>query len=231
MDEIEIAYYLDGPQLLLLLSLIDKRPVMGLASIAEPEDWQRVSLSLLEDGRLYCQDGRLVMERELSSLLLTIKDAAQVDTIYGKTPEPALLTLYAGKEPVRLEHLPGGRVRLCRAEKDALLRLTEEYLSPFYPMPEALLATLPEDETLLECLARWEREAVPMDASAALWVRMEEVRGVLERWTPESRNRWVWVEDDAVNLILRQGPGRIRAELDTSLCRQKLERELKGEAI
>ena len=89
MENFEITYYLSGQQLLLLLSLIDQRPVAGLPPVEAPEDWQKISLSLFEEGRLYFENGQCAMDQELSALLLTMKDAEQICAIYGKRPSPS----------------------------------------------------------------------------------------------------------------------------------------------
>ncbi len=97
-------------------------------------------------------------------------------------------------------------------------------------MPEALLVSLPEDELLGECVRRWETRNISLADSPLLWLQIPEVCGVLERWTPETRTRWVWVEDQAAGLILNQDANRTRAALDTASQRRLLLRELGWEA-
>lgn len=230
MEVFELAYYLDGPQLRLLLSLIDGRAVMGVPPVEEPESWQAVSLSLLEAGRLRCHGERLVMDQELSGLLLGIKDASRVYMVFGKRPDPFALTLYGGRPPVLLEHLPERRVRLSQAEADALPRLTEDCLFPSSPMPEALLASLPDDPALQACLAAWEGQAVLLEDPPARWMDLPQVRGVIDRWTPEGHSRWIWAEDALAGAVLRQDRDGIHAALDTPSRRRELAAELEWEA-
>lgn len=230
MDEFEIAYYLDRQQLLFLLSLIDRRPVIGLPPVEETEDWQKVSLTLLRDERLYYQDGRLVMDKNLGVLLLAMKDAQQVCAIYGKYPEPVSNVLYCGKRPVLLELLPDGKLRLRQAKEAELKQLLTEALMPASPMPEALLETLPWDETLRACLAEWERRDIPLTAPVSPWVQMKEVRGVLDCRMPDGLVRWIWIDDTAAGLIVRQDEHGTGSALDTASQRQTLLRELRLEA-
>lgn len=227
METFEIAYYLSGQQLLLLLSLIDQRPVAGLPPIAEPEDWRETSLSLLRDRRLRYEDGRLVMDGDLGGLLLDLKNAERIYALYGGSP--AVRVAYAGEGSVLLELLPEGNCRLRRLEAAELRQLVGE-LAPVRPMPEALEDSLPDDAALRERLSRWEEDAVPPEASPALWQRLEEVRGILEYQLSGERIRWIWVEDGMAGLLLRQDRRGTRAELDTASRRQSLLRELGLEA-
>lgn len=226
MDEFEIAYYLDRRQLLLLLSLIDQRPVAGLPPVEEPEDWRTVSLSLLEDGRLRCEDGRLVMEEELGGLLLDMKDAGQVWAVYDRRSWGRVL--YQGGRTALLELLPGGKDRLRRAGEGELRQLLEDALTPSSPMPDALLVSLPEDRLLLDCLAGW--ESISPAEGPEHWLALEKVRAVVERRGTEGLTRWIRIEDDAASLLLRQDGGGIRAELDTASRRRRLPEELGWEA-
>jgi len=230
VDSFEIAYYLSRQQLLLLLSLIDGRPVAGLPPIKELEDWQKVSLSLVEDGRLRCENGKLVMDAGLSELLLTMKNAKSVYTIYGNGTEPGVMTVYPGEPPALLEFLPDGKVRLCGPELGELGQQVSSRLLPEYPMPGALLVSLPEDELLEECLHRWETRDVSLTDPPFFWLQIPEVRGVLEHWMPEEHTRYIWIEDQAAGIILTQDVNGVQAALDTVHLRQKLLRELGWEA-
>jgi len=229
VDSFEFAYFLSRQQLLLLLSLIDQRPVAGLPPVEEKESWQKVSLSLVEDGRLRCEDGRLVMDAGLSELLLAMKDADCVCMLYGNRPQPSAMALYPGRPPVLLEFLPDGKDRLHGTEAAEIERLISTVLMPEYPAPEALLVSLEENEILRECLRRWEARDISIEDPPALWMQIPEVRGVLERWTPEARVRWIWVEDEAAGLILCQDSDGVRAALDTASRRELLLGKLRWE--
>lgn len=226
MNEFKISYYLDLRQLLLLLSLIDQRPVIGLPQIDRPEDWQPTALSLLRDERLRCENGQLVMDRELSAPLLAMKNAERVCALYGKQPEPGARILYRGKRQAMLELLPGDHVRLSQVETEEVRELLEAALSRCRPMPEALLVSLPEDEIIQESLKRWEARALSLTEPPARWLELEEVPCVLEC----RETRWIWIEDPAAGLILQQDQDGTRAELDTASRRQALLRELGLEA-
>ena len=228
MDEFEFAYYLNNRQLLLLLSLVDQRPVAGLPPVEEPVDWPAVSLSLLEDGRLFYRDGQLVMGGELSALLLAVKAARRVRTLHGKGTNP--LTFYEGGRTVMLELLPGGSCRLGEVENSEPRRLTQERLFSRNPLPEALLDTLPEDEDLRARLVRWAHMGLSLEAPPGAWLGLEEVRGVVDLLAPERRDRWIWVEDAFTGLILHQDRDGTRVELDTPSRRRTLARELDWEA-
>lgn len=222
MDEFEIAYYLTGQQLLLLLSLIDQRPVAGLPRVREPEDWKPVALSLLQEGWLRCEGGQLVMDEGLSGLLLTMKEAAGFCAAYGKRPVPTSQVLYAGRRPALVQLLPEGKCRLYRMETGAFRQLAEERLAPYSPMPEELLVTLPDDPELQACLKRWEEQEITLEDPPELWYRLSEVSGVLEYRTPETHIRWIWVEETASGLLLCQDRNGIHGELDTASRRQAL---------
>lgn len=230
MDGFEIAYYLNGPQLLLLLSLIDQRPVAGLPSIDEPENWQSVSLSLLQDRRLRFENGQLVMDEDISDLLLAIKNAERIYAVCRKRPEPSVQVLYEGEKTAILELLPDKKTRLRRGEDNALGRLTEELLMPLRPMPDELMDALPDDEIIKGCLDRWTSRRLSPEGDFSLWIQAEEARGVLECLTPETRTRWIWIEDPAASLILRQDQTNTQAMLDTVSQRKSLLRELGLEA-
>lgn len=226
MDNFDFAYYLSPQQLLLLLSLIDRRPVAGLPPVEEKEDWQKVSMSLIEDGRLRCEGGQLVMDAGLSELLLTMKGAECVYMLYGNGQEPDVLALYPGMRPALMEFLPDGKNRLRGVAAAEIGQLVLSRLVPDYPVPEALLTSLPEDAILRECLRRWEAKDISLRDPPSLWLQVPEVRGVLERWTPEARVRWIWIEDKAAGLILCQDLDGARAALDTASQRRSLLRKL-----
>lgn len=230
MKEFEISYYLDRRQLLLLLSLIDQRPVAGIPPVGEPEDWKSVSLSLLEDGRLRYENGRLVMEEGLAGLLLTMKDAERVYAIHGKRPEPLNCVMYQGGPPAFLELLGDGRVRLSQTDVSRFTELAGAALMPGSPMPEALLTVLPDDELLQECLTRWRAVQVSPEDAFIRWMELEEVRGVLECLSPEACTRLIWVEDVAATLLAVQSREETQVELDTASRRRSLLREMGLEA-
>ena len=230
MSEFEISYYLDRRQLLLLLSLIDQRPVAGLPSAGEPGDWKSVSLSLLEDGRLRYEGGRLVMEEGLGGLLLTVKEAERVYAVHGRRPEPPRRVMYDGKRPALLEFLENGEVRLSRTDASEFMELASVVLMPASPMPEALPASLPDGGPLGECLARWRDAPVSPEESSLRWMEFEEVRGVLECLLPGTWARLVWVEDAAGALLVVQDREGTRAELDTASRRRSLLRRMGLEA-
>lgn len=226
MDQFEIAYYLDGQQMLLLLSLIDQTPVAGLPRIAEPEDWRKVALSLLQEGRLRCEDGQLVMDEGLSDLLITMKESTGIYAVHTKRLAPASQVLYEGERPVLVQFLPDGKYRLRQMKMWEFRQMLEERLAPHSPMPETLMETLPDDPALQECLARWKGQKITLEDSPGLWYRFSEVCGILEHQTPETQTRWIWVEDIAADLVLRQERNGIHAELDTASQRRSLLREL-----
>lgn len=230
MDGFEIAYYLEGRQLLLLLSLIDQRPVAGLPPIEEPEDWGPVALSLLQDRRFRCEGQNLVMDETLSGLLLEMKTAKRICVIYGCGPVPSCGTLYIGGRFVLLEFLPDGKYRLRRTEKTEVRELMEELLMRSAPMPEALEVSLADDAALGACLRRWERRAPGLEETPALWRQFDEVRGVLEYQTSGTKTRWVWIEDVESGVLLCQDQSGAHAKLDTDSQRRFVLRELGMEA-
>lgn len=229
MENFEITYYLSGQQLLLLLSLIDQRPVAGLPPVEAPEDWQKISLSLFEEGRLYFENGQCAMDQELSALLLTMKDAEQICAIYGKRPSPSVQLIYQGKQLTLLELLSDGKNRLRRIEPAEAGQMLMEILMPAYPMPEALLDSLTENQIISSSLSRWESQSASLVDSVPLWMQIPEVVGVLDRWSQGIQTRWIWIEDMDASLVLFQAQGETRSILDTASYRRALLRELRLE--
>lgn len=229
MDELEFAYYLDGQQLLLLLSLIDQRPVVGLPEIGKPENWRQVSLPLLQNGWLSYEGGQLVMDARHSAPLLAMKDAARIYAIYGKRPLTVNLVLYDGAQPALLEFMPDGKFRLHLTEEETLRRIVGEVLICAPPMPEELTLSLPDDVLLRECLEKWRTQGISFTDTPGRWLQLEEVRGVLEIQTPETQTRWIWIEEDAADIVVRQDRNGIWAWLDTVSQRKRMMRELELE--
>lgn len=224
MRELDFAYYLDSRQLLLLLSLIDQRPVYGLpaAGGGTVQDWQEVALSLLLQERLRYQGGNLVMDPRLGKLLLVMKDAEQALALYGKGDDGAFEVIYTGAETVCAEFFPDGGCRLGTGPALSVGDLAEAGLLPRYPAPEAL----EPGEGLKERLAWWEARDISMDDPPARWSAQEGVCGVAERLDRRGgRVRWIWAEDSLAGLLLRQDRQGIRAQLDTQSCRRLLARE------
>ncbi|MCI9332985.1 MAG: hypothetical protein HFG05_12600 [Oscillibacter sp.] len=229
MNEFEIAYYLSLQQLLLLLSLIDQRPVVGLPSIETPDNWQRVAMALLQDERFRFENENLLMDKNLAKLLMVMKDAEDIYAIQSKQPGPGTYVMYAGKSPVLLEILPGRRVRLRQTITAEFKELIEALLMPCCPMPEALLTSFPDDKNLKECFARWQTPQISFSDSPSRWNQIKEARGVLEYHTLRIHTRWIWVDDTAAGLMLRQDQNGTRAELDTVSHRKALLKELRLE--
>lgn len=226
MDEFEIAYYLDGQQLLLLLSLIDQKPVVGLPRIEEPENWQSVSLSLLQSGWLRYEADQLRMNKELSELLLIMKAADKILAAYLKASAFTSRIFCAGDQLVSLEFLPNKKYRLRQEKKSELRRRVESLLMSSSPMPETLLDTLSDDVFLRPCLDYWEGQPLSLEDVVALWLQFDEVRGVLECQTLKEKIRWIWIKDRIADVVLRQDLAETRAVLDTVSQQKLLLREL-----
>lgn len=229
MNEFEIAYYLTLQQLLLLLSLIDQRPVVGLPSIETPSNWQGVAMALLQDERLRFENENLLMDKNLAKLLMVMKDAEDIYAIQSKQPGPGTYVMYAGKNSALLEILPGKKVRLRQSITAEFKELIETLLMPCCPMPEALLTSFPDDENLKKCFARWQTPQISFSDSPSRWIRVKEARGVLGYHALGTQTRWIWVDDTVAGLILRQDQNGTRVELDTVSHRKALLQELRLE--
>lgn len=226
MDEFEIAYYLEGQQLLLLLSLIDQKPITGLPQIESPKDWGQIALSLLQDARLRCEQDELVMDEALGRLLLDMKAAQCVYAIYSERPVTAGQVLYTGKRSVLLEFMPDGKYRLHQTDTGALRRLLETFPFAKGPVPKVLADTLPDNPAMKERLSDWESQAVTWVDSPMRWLQIGGVRCVLDCQTPELQARWIWLEDELTDIVLKQDKQVLRAQLDTDCQRILLLQEL-----
>lgn len=225
MDEWEIAFYLEPQQLLLLLSLVDERPVAGVPEPAADTDWQAAALSLFREGRLHTEDGQLVADRALAPLLHAMKDAARVYAVCGRTPEPFQALFYLDPRPVRLDILPEkGQCRLCGTRAAALAETLSAALPP--PVPASVS---PQEAAVRACCARW--EGLSPEEIARRWQDGEAVRCVLERRAPRAgQMRWLWVAEEPAGIALCQTQKGISACLDTEASRQTLFKGLQGEA-
>lgn len=225
MSEFDFAYYLDQRQLLLLLSLIDQRPVCGIpsAGVGNHQDWQAVALSLLTDRRLHYQDGDLVMDPQLGRLLLAMKEAKYALAPHGRKVKEFFRILYMGTIVVYAEFFPDGGCRLGRGPMPSLSSLAGAGVLPRYPAPEALAVRLEENKSLQELLSRWETQEISIDDPPARWEEKAHVCGLVERLFPQGgRDRWIWVEDPLAGLVLHQDRNGIQAQFDTQSCRQSL---------
>lgn len=230
MDELEYAYYLDEWQLLFLLSLIDQRPVAGIFRNApktlERGEWQRVALSLLQDRRLYYEGTQLSMEKGLAALLMAMKNAQRVLSVYSKKGACLVRLIYSGKSTAVVEILEGGGFRLHGAERPVLQWLSAEGILPARMEPEELLSTLDANDALRAQMSRWEAQGIPWDAPAIHWGGLPEVQCVIECVVEQERKeRWIWVDDPLAGLVLHQERRGIHADLDTESRRRQLIRE------
>ena len=95
MKSVERAYYLTGRQLLLLLSLIDDRPVRGFAPTetagTDSNTWKQTALSLTQEGLLVYGPGGAVIDARLEPLLRAMKDSARVLALYSRERMPQIL--------------------------------------------------------------------------------------------------------------------------------------------
>lgn len=229
MENIEHAYFLDELQLLLLLSLIDKRPVPGF-SLGDPtrlkeSDWTQVALTLVRDGQLDVREGRMEIEEQLREMLVEIKNASRILSVCSSAEERAMVRmLYFGQAVTVLEPDGPSGYRVSRREK-----LTQEWLAEkagTVYLPDELADTMLENPELSRRISEWMESAPGLDVPPAQWVQRKEARVVLDLYVCGSRAiRWVWLEDPLCPQILRQDEGGSRVLLDTAGQRGALLKE------
>ena len=224
MDDLEHAYLLTESELLLLLSLLDSRPVLLFSSPEEGRGeavkWEQTALSLCRDGLAECGPDGLSAAGGLKRLLLGMKEAGTVWAGAGVRDGGPLQLLLSGTPPVLVKTAPGVR-RL-----EAFGGTAEQWLDGALGLPGRLLeekeaeAAMREEgmrEALDGCLAG----AVPFGRPETEWLRRQEVYAVVTRYRRDGSavGRWVWMRCGTDTALLRQTPEQESVQLDSRRAR------------
>lgn len=204
MEEVEQAYFVDRPQLLLLLSLLDERSVAGFpldVPNASPEMWKQVALSLLREKRLIYEANRLTVAPAWRAWLQTMKDASEILALYSKRETLSAVLIYRGTPSVAVAEHGTSEYRVWQLDS-----LDMDDFAELTALPEA-----PETESSgLEIAHRMKtiaEEAVSPTEPMFVWGERQNVRVVAERYRPDGTriSRWVWLDDPQCGLAaLRQ---------------------------
>lgn len=227
MKAFEHAYFLDGLQLLQLLSCLDDRPVTGFPLCemeAVPESvWKHVLFSLIQDQWLQPVENGFEIPLKRALLLRAMKDAPRVLSVVFRGETFPVRSLYLWERPAAIEVYGPAYYRIYEIALDSVSDWLSDTL-PADPMEE-------QDATLLfritpsaeAALRRVETKALPFQAAAYQWGEQEDVHTVLDLYrngTSERLCRWVWIELAVCGVILRQDEAGCHALPDTVEQRQ-----------
>ena len=233
MKSVERAYYLTGHQLLLLLSLVDDRPLKGFlpAGMADADvnAWKQTALSLVQGGLLVYGQSAPVIDAQLETLLRAMKDSPRQIALYCKERMPKIL--YSGASLTLMQE---GGYRLSTQEPLSLQLLNEELLLPesFAEGEIAAVLETEDDETRALC-EYWQENAPMPDRSVVEWLTLPQMRCAADVGHPDgSVSRWAWIDDpEAGLLLLRRTMNDCRVYLDTAQRREMLLREWEGQDV
>lgn len=237
MEEFEHAYFMDKFQLILLLSLMDARPVVGfpigsIASQADGNDWKQVALSLVSGGRMSYQGGRPVIEPELRELLEGVKGARQILALYSRREHAPAETVYLGAQTISIAICGPLEYRVRRLDGLSADWLAEEEILPGRVLDASDAAFLcgPGQDTA-QRLAGLEQAALPLDQPPVSWSREAGICAVMDLHRQDGAllSRWVWLDDPIGMAVLRQDAEGCKAELDTKELREQFVQECRME--
>lgn len=205
MPEPEVIYLLTGEELLLLLSLVDQRPVVAFAlpdSAQIPtERWTQVAVDLYRKGLVNYTDAGMLPAAPVSELLVAMKDAGIVCLALSRNADCKMQALYWSEEQSVLlqgNHWPGYRLQVWESMPDS-------WLGTCLGLPERIpdhAPDLSESQLAADLVGRSCPTLTDPPASWGCWEQARVIvdiyrRGQLER-------RWVWWQGTAVCTVLCQ---------------------------
>lgn len=225
MYKTEHAYLLQDCQLMLLLSLVDERPVaMFTAQTIEPltdAQWKQTVLLLHSAGLLeYGVDG-VEVSKPLRELLCAMKAPRAIYTAVGKKASSALQTLYSGSRCVLLETSEQGAHRLRELECTAA-----EWLQNSLGLPSPM-ATPDRNMRPEDFLPRAE-VFPPLCTPETSWLHHSDIAAVLTRYGPDGsvQLRRIWYTKQRPAVILLQTHEGADTEFDTEEIRKRIAAEI-----
>lgn len=213
----ERVYLIDRLQLLLMLSLLDDRPVDGFSigdvSQIHPDVWKQVALSLLLEGRLVNIGGRLAVAPEWETLLLSLKDARRILAIH--TAQGKAKLVYFGNSVAVTE--VRGKTEYCIRQIDcvSVQWLTDEAGLPLRMVESSDAERMRKNDKELSCSLKTLEENT--DFSLETPVSAWKGQTVLDLYRHHHGlcNRWVWLENSICTFVLRQDRNGRAAMVDT----------------
>ena len=233
MAEPETAYLLTGEELLLLLSLVDQRPVVAFAlpyaSRVPAGRWAEVAVELHRKGLVDYTDAGAVPAAPVAELLTAMKDASTACLALSRDAHCKTQALYrSGGQSVLLQgnYWPGYRLQVWDQPPDGWLEsclgLAERIPDGDPALPES---QLPDDLAGLPCPA--------LTDPPSGWGRWEQARVIVDTYQHgQLEQRLVWWQGEAGNTILCQTGSGTRLLLDCRFARDALNRHLwEGEPL
>ena len=228
MDELEHAWLLTGEELLLLLSLTDRRPAVTFAlpdaGQVSAGQWTRTAAALCRKGLAQTDAAGLTPAGPAAGLIAAMKDADTVCLAFCRDARYKTQALYSGgAQTVLLEgtYWPGYRLRAWDAAPD---RWLERRLGLPFPAAEP-----PERADR----AAAGPPAVPLEDSPSAWGGQPQARTVLDVYRSCRRAlRLVWLRGAAGCTVLCQSDAGSRALPDCRAVRNALTGHIwKGEPL
>lgn len=233
MPEPETAYLLTGEELLLLLSLVDQRPVVAFAlpdaTRVPAGRWAQVAVELHRKGLVDYTGAGTVPAAPVAELLIAMKEAGTVCLALSRDAHCKTQALYRGrKQSVLLQgnYWPGYRLQVWDQPPDCWL---ESCLGLPERIPDGDLA-LPESH-LPDDLADLPYPALIDPPSR--WGQWEQARVIVDIYqNGRLEQRLLWWQEEAGSVILCQDRSDTHLFLDCRLARDTLNRHLwKGEPL
>lgn len=233
MPEPETAYLLTGEELLLLLSLVDQRPVVAFAlpdaTRVPAGQWAQVAVELHRKGLVDYTGAGTVPAAPVAELLTAMKEAGTVCLALSRDADYKAQVLYrCGEQSVLLQgnYWPGYRLQAWEQTPDCwldtCLGLPERIPDGHPALPES---QLPDDLDGLPCPA--------LTDPPVSWGQWEQARTIMDVYeNGRLEQRLVWWQGEAGGVILCQARSDTHVFLDCRLARDALNRHLwKGEPL
>lgn len=226
MPELETAYLLTGEELLLLLSLVDQRPVVAFA-LPDPTHiptgrWAQVAVDLHQDGLIDYVGNGVLPAGPIAEVLAAMKDASTVCLALSRDADRKTQALYQGGQQIVLlqgNYWPGFRLRTWVT---APAHWLDNCLGLPKRVPDRGVA-LPESQSALPRLS--------LTTTSSSWGRWEQARVILDVYRRDQmEQRLVWWQNATGYTVLWQNETGTRLLPDCQMTRNALKKHLwKGE--
>ena len=233
MPKPETAYLLTGEELLLLLSLVDQRPVVAFA-LPDPAripagHWAQVAVDLHRKGLVDYTGSGTAPAAPAAGLLTAMKDAGTVCLALSRDAGCKTQALYLdGEQSVLLQgsYWPGYRLQTWQDTPDC-------WLDACLGLPERIPDSGPDLPDGQPGADLADRPCPALSDPPAGWGRWEQARVILDTYRNgrmESRLVW-WQGADGCTVLYQTGSG-LRLLPDCRLTRDALKQHLwKGDPL
>lgn len=233
MPKPETVYLLTGEELLLLLSLVDQRPVVAFAlpdsSRIPAEHWVQLAVDLHRKGIINYTGTGIVPAAPIEELLTTMKDADTVCLALSRDADYKTQALYrSGKQNVLLQgnYWPGYRLQFWEDTPDC-------WINTCLGLPKRIPERGPDvaESRLVSDLEDF--HCPSLTEPPAGWGQWDQARVIVDIYqNGQLEQRLVWWQDSAGGTILCQSRFDTRLLLDCRLTRDALNRHLwKGDPL